>query len=317
MSFIKKSNAAYLLLLNAVLWGSSYVWSKMLLEYLPRFSILFLCSLGGLVSTLLIYYPQLRTISLKAIGRSAGISVFSIISNTFFILALQFTSSSNAAFIVQMSVVFTPFLMAAIEKKRPEGKSVLSILVAILGLFLLTCDLNNFCLKLGDLFALGNALFFSVFLTCQKVHSEKLNPVHFSMIHHAINTAGFLTLMLIVESTSIRNLKNINSQFLLLISMSILITILTILIQSAAIKFVRPEKAALIYTIEPVAALVLAGIFIGEKLEGPSAVIGCGLILLSVIYSLYTHERKKEIHKDLNNGAVLRGGKGFDEYGKI
>lgn len=293
MGFIKKSNAPVFLFLNAFLWGSSYVWSKMLLEYLPRFSILFICSLGGLVSTLAIFYRSIRTIDRSALLPSIITSIFSILSNTFFMFALQYTSSSNTAFIVQTSVILTPLIMAVIEKKMPGGKIILSAFVAMCGLFLLTCDFKSFRLNTGDLLALGNAVFFSIFLASLNVNSKKVNPVHFTFIHHSLNTVVFLCMSLLMESPLI-NLQKLHSPiFGLLIAASMSVSVITVLVQSAAIKFVRPEKATLIYTFEPVTALLLAFVFIGEQLNGAKSVIGCVLILLSVIYSLYRPKAKR------------------------
>lgn len=287
MDIVKKNNAAIFLLFNALLWGSSYVWSKMLLGYLPRFSILLLGSLGGLIATALIFRSSLKSIKKDAVVLSIIISLFSVISNTFFMFALQYTSSSNTAFIVQLSVVITPFLMALFEKKLPEGKVVGSAVIAMIGLFLLTCDFQNFTLNIGDLLALGNAIFFSIHLACLNRYSNRLNPAHFMITYHATNTIAFLAMAAMFEMRLVSYYNLATPQFAMLISASIFIAVVTVLIQSTAIRFVRPEKATIIYTLEPVTALVLAVVFLGEKFTGIIPVIGCALILVSVALSMY------------------------------
>lgn len=288
MEMVKKSNAAVFLFINAFLWGSSYVWSKMLLGYLSRFSVLFLCALGSLITITIAFYPRLKGIKRSAVLPSVLVSLFSVVSNIFFMFALQYTSSSNTAFIVQLSVIITPVLMALIEKKMLQGRIVASAIIAVGGLFLLTCDFSNFRLNIGDLLALGNALFFSAFLAGNNISSRKVDPVHFSFIHYATNTAAFFFMVLFAEAEKV-HIQGLKSPvFAALISISILITFVTILLQSSAIKFVRPEKATLIYTMEPVTALILGYAFLGESLNGKKAVIGCVLILLAVVFSLYT-----------------------------
>lgn len=295
MAMIKKSNAALFLVFNAFLWGSSYVWSKMLLGYIPRFSILFICSLGGLAATALVFFPNIKSIDLNTIKKSVIISFASIISNTFFILALQHTSSSNTAFIVQMSVVFTPLLSSFIDKKKPEGKIVLSAAISLSGLFFLTCDLNSLTFKAGDLLAVGNALFFSIFLTSQKYNSDKINSIHFTFVHHFTNAIAFFGAAYIFEIKTINFSNLYDPAFTILAGASIFITAATILIQSSAIRYVKPEKATLLYTFEPVAALVTAGIFIGERMDGMKAGVGCLLIIIAVIYSIYTPSSMRKI----------------------
>lgn len=295
MGFIKKSNAQLFLFLNAFLWGSSYVWSKMLLGYLPRFPILLICAMGGLLSTVVLFRKSIRSIGLHEIVPSVVISSFSILSNTFFMLALQYTGSSNTAFIVQTSVVITPVLMALFEKRALEGRIIISSVAALLGLFLMTCEFENFSLNAGDLLALGNAVFFSLFLAGLRLYSKRLDPVHFTFIHYSTNTLVFFFIAFFFEMPSIDFEKLKTPVFVVLAAASSCIAVVTTLIQSSAIKFVRAEKATLIYTLEPVTTLLIASVLIGERLEGVKSVIGCILILVSVIYASFKHRPQREL----------------------
>jgi drug/metabolite transporter (DMT)-like permease len=293
MGMIKKNNAPIFLFFNAFLWGSSYVWYKMLLGFLPQFSILTICSFGCLISTFIMFYPYIKTINRKELLPILKISILSIVSNSLCMLALQFTSSSNTAFIVQLSVIITPLLMSLSEKKIPQGKLIASMIIALIGLFLLTCDFKNFRLRPGDLIALGNALFFSIYLVSLNRNSSKVNPVHYTFIQHTSNTVVFMILAGFLEIHAI-NFQNLKSPvFVILITVSIFISLVTILIQSLAIKFVRPEKATFIYTFEPITAMFLGFLFMGEKLAGITPIIGCLLILVSVVFSLYNPKRIK------------------------
>jgi len=292
-SLISKNNAKAFLFLNGILWGSSYVWSKMLLSYLPRFTILFLSSLGGLITIVLLYFHSLNKIKAETILPSIAICSFSIISNTFFILALQYTSSFNTAFIVQLSVLITPLLTAINEKKLPEKEVITGAVGALAGIFLLTCDLRSFCFNPGDLFALGNAVFFSLYLASMRINSNKINPVHFTFIQHAVNTPVYFLASIFLKKpfTEVGNLKS--PQFIILIAVSIIVTVFTILIQSSAIRYVKAEKAVIIYTIEPVTTALLGFVFLGEKPEGFGAMAGCILIIISITLSLYKKESKR------------------------
>lgn len=275
MRFIKGSNGQVFLLINALLWGSSYIWSKMLLSYIPRFSILLICAVAGLIVTSAAFFPSLKHITMTAFLISLAISGLSIVSNTFCMLSLQYTSSSNTAFIVQMSVVITPLIMA------------------LMGIFLLTGDISSFSLKVGDVLALCNALFFSLYLVGLKIASNKVNPVHLTFVQHIINSTVFLTLALFLESRYMDFGVFTNLQIILLLAASAMVVIITTLVQSAAIKYVRPEKATIIYTIEPVTAALLAFGLLGEKFSGINAVFGCMLILLAVVFSTVKIGKRK------------------------
>lgn len=285
MKFVKSTNAQVFLFINAILYGSSYVWSKMLLQYIPRFSILFICAMGSLAVTLIMFFPIIRSITGKVFLISMAISGLSVLSNTSCLLALQYAGSSNTAFIVQMSVVITPVIMAVLERKKPEARLLICSLIALAGIFLLTGGTGGFMAGIGDIMALCNALFFSLFLACLKLFSNKVHPAHFTFAHHATNSVVFLILSLVLEAHEIDYGVFINPQFIVLAAASSLVVIITTLVQSTAINYVKAEKATIIYTFEPVAAALLAFVLLGEKPGGLMAGIGCLIILLAAILS--------------------------------
>jgi len=210
--------------------------------------------------------------------------------------ALQYTDSYNAAFIVQLSVVITPLIITCFKKRLPEGRVVVSAVGALAGIFLLNFDAKGFQFNIGDLLALGNAVFFSLYLASLKINSKRIDPVQFTFIQHAVNTPVYLLLAFLLETGNIR-LENMKSApLIILITVSIFITVFTILIQSSAIKYVQAEKAVLIYTIEPVTAMILGLFFLGEKPEGFGAITGCILIIFSIMISLYEPQYQQEKH---------------------
>jgi len=294
MNYLKRTNPSILLYVNAFLWGTSYIWSKMLLEYLPRFFILFMGSLGGLITTTIFFYPALKKINKSAAIPSMLISGFSVISNIMSMLALENTKSSSAAFIVQLSVVITPLLMAILERKIPGIKISVSIFVALAGIFMLTCDFNTFTFNIGDLYALGNAFFFSLFLIGQKLCAKKVETVHFMFIYHLTCTVAFFSLAIVFDHSYIDFDRLVTPVFIALAFASIFVSVVTILLQNMALKHLRPEKATLIYTLEPVTTLILGYILLGERLTGIRPVVGCLLILISVFFSTFRMETEDE-----------------------
>lgn len=176
--------------------------------------------------------------------------------------------------------------MAIIVGRLPEKNIVLGSVTALAGIFLLTCDIGTLRFNPGDLFALGNALFFSLHLVSIKLNSDKVDPVHFTLVHHIINSAGFFVLAFLLERQDITTQYLKTPVFALLIMASTAVSALTVLIQSTALKYVKADMASLIYTLEPVAASVLAFAILGERMNGIMAFAGCLLILISVMFSI-------------------------------
>jgi drug/metabolite transporter (DMT)-like permease len=198
-------------------------------------------------------------------------------------LALKRTSGSNTAFIVQLSIVITPIIMAVLEKKAPARKTILPALMAMIGIYLITCSGKEFQINTGDIFALLNAICFSLFIALQNKYAQDVNAIQFTFVQHATSIIAFLSLSLIFESGTITFGNLVNPVFFVLIAINAVVIIFTSLFQSSAIKYVRPENAAIIYSLEPVTTALLGFLLIGERFAGAQAVIGCIIILTAVL----------------------------------
>jgi len=172
--------------------------------------------------------------------------------------------------------------MSAAKRKMPDKMTVISAFTALTGVFLLTFDFSSLKFNIGDFFALVNALFFSLYLVALRIFTEGTDPVQFTFMQHAASTVAFFGLMLAFENGG-TEIRSIDLPVAGVLVLSVLISVSTILFQSKAIKYVRPEKAAVIYTIEPVAAAVLAYFIIGEKMSGFKTVAGSFLILAALL----------------------------------
>ena len=224
-----------------------------------------------------------------------AVSSFSVLSNIFFMLALQYTSSSNTAFIVQLSVILTPVIMALLNGKMPQGKVFFCAFLAVGGVFFITFDFQSFRLNTGDLLALCNALLFSCFLAGQNRIAGKVTVIHFSIIHYIFNFLVFALLAGLFEFRSISFPSLASPLFAGLAAINILVSVITVLFQGAAIKYVIPEKAILIYTLEPVTTLILAWAFMGEQQDGLKSAVGGLLILCAIVLSVA--KRPVKLHK--------------------
>jgi drug/metabolite transporter (DMT)-like permease len=285
MKIITKANAQFFLLLNALFWGSSYIWSKMLLNILPPFFILFICSILGLLITVTLFKKHLTAFTKRNIVVCILISLVSVASNTFCMLALTRTSSANTAFIVQLSIIITPIIMSILDRKAPTLKIIVSALLAMGGIYLITCYRKGLQVNLGDIFALCNAICFSLYIALQNKFLDEVNPVQFTFFQHATNFVVFLSLALVFEADSISFWNTLSPLFFVLIGLNAIVIIFTSLFQSSAIKYVRPENATILYSFEPVTTAVLGAVILGEKFTGIHSIVGCFIILFAVIIS--------------------------------
>jgi drug/metabolite transporter (DMT)-like permease len=272
----KKRNAEALLVINAVIWGSSYVLNKILLRSLPMFTVLFLFSLGGFLFSFLFFRKVVKGVDKKTVLR-----ILSVLSNIFCMLSLKRNDSSVTAFVVQSSVVITPFLVSFYEKRKPEKVRILNALVAFSGIFLITVRFEDFQFNFNILFALANTLFFSLYLVGQKVLAPSVDSKQFLLVHYLFCSLVF-TGPAILEYVRIRNSLSLVS-LLPLVLVCTFFAVFPVIAQTFALVFIKPEKAALIYALEPVTALITAALFTGERPDSIKTLAGLFLIFLSLI----------------------------------
>ena len=123
-----------MLLVVAIIWGSSYAVAKQALWFYPVLG--FLAIRFGLTFILLL--PQLRGEGLRAIrpGLPLGLMMLCIfLCETW---GVMLTTASNAAFLISLCVVFTPFVEWAMLRQRPSNLLFGACGLSLVGVWLLT-----------------------------------------------------------------------------------------------------------------------------------------------------------------------------------
>ncbi len=191
---------------------------------------------------------------------------------------LQFTGAGRAGFITGLSVVIVPVLGAVLERNR-IGRSVLvGVGCAIAGLALLSLgdpESRHFELNLGDALVFGCAWGFGLHI---------LAVGRLARAHSAVWLAFAQILVVAVFSSMAAMLWEQPSGAGLMAVWpaaaftGLLCTVVGFTVQTRAQAFTSPTHTALIFSTEPVFALLFAALLIGERLGTPE-LLGCGLIL--------------------------------------
>ena len=177
---------------------------------------------------------------------------------------------------------FTSFFEPIIMKRKIDTVEVLLGLLAIAGIYLIFNFYPQY--KTGIVFGIISAMLASIF----PVYNKKLLK-HFTP--HALTlfemTGGFLALCIVIPFylhffPAYYYLPTFSDWVWLLI-LSWICTILSFILQLNALKLISPFTANLTYNLEPVYAIILAFIIFREnKFLGPGFYFGLSLILLAV-----------------------------------
>jgi drug/metabolite transporter (DMT)-like permease len=187
---------------------------------------------------------------------------------------LQYTSTSNSAFITGLFVVFTPLVETARTRRLPPRNVLVAVAVSAIGLFMLTgAELS---LNRGDALTLGCAAMFGLWIYLGGVFSQRFDAVTLT----AAQLAGFAVLA--VPVVAIGGLGTVDAQVIAAVGVTgVLCSAVAFSVQLWGQRYVEPSRAAVILLFEPVVA-GLVGFAVGERLGG-AGYAGATVILAGIV----------------------------------
>jgi drug/metabolite transporter (DMT)-like permease len=268
-----------------IVWGSSFILMKNLLDYTPVFAYLSLRFLLATVILCLMFHKRLKSIKLQTLkmGVLVGLSLFAGMALQ--VTGLQYTTASNSGFITGLNVVLVPVLSALYLKKKPPLQAVIGVICAAVGLFFLSGG-AQFRFNLGDLLTFLCAVCFALQIIFIDEAAAREDPVLIAIIQVA-SAALLFTFVWGVQGFS---LPVINTTLVTTILWTGAFgTAFAWGVQTVAQKYTTPTRTALIITCEPVFAAIFAWTIpnsqgITEK-PGVYTIAGCVLIFGGMLLS--------------------------------
>ncbi|AOY01185.1 DMT family transporter [Jeongeupia sp. USM3] len=268
-----------MLLLVALLWGTSYGVAKGALAWYPVLG--FLAVRFGLTFVLLL--PSLRQLARPA-GRgalNAGLPLGAVLLAIFIceMFGVALTSAANAALLISLCVVFTPFAEWAMLKRRPEAKAVVAALVSLAGAAMLAGN-ASLRFNLGDALMLAAAVLRAVNVCLIKKLTED-RPVAMltlTAVQAGVVCAGSVAVALLVSDAGLPALPRAPAFWAAALYLVLGCTIFAFFAQNWAIRRGSPTRVSLLMGSEPVFGALFAAAWLGERLT-PLAWCGAALIV--------------------------------------
>jgi drug/metabolite transporter (DMT)-like permease len=169
-------------LITIMIWGTTFISTKILLEDFAPVEILFFRFVIGLLALLVACPHRLRGTSRKqeltfmAAGL-AGVTLYYLLEN----IALTYTTASNVGVIISAAPFFTAMLVSRLPGgEKPVRNFFFGFCTAIIGIFLISFN-GSAVLKLnplGDILALASAVVWAVY----SVLSRKIGEFGYNTI---------------------------------------------------------------------------------------------------------------------------------------
>jgi len=283
---MKSFKAELLLALVTVIWGATFLFTKIGLEYtnfsfymILRFSVAFFASL-------LVFGRFYKSFDRKVFNAGLVLGLLFGVGFIFQTLGLKFTAVSNSAFITGLTVPLTPIVAFLIFRKRFKYSSILGVIIAFAGLTIYTNPFKN-SFNIGDLVTMVSTLFWAFYITYMDVLTKEIKTYKQTSLIVVLQLFFCLTISIITffvfEYKDFYFIPSWN----LVLSLGfngILASLIVTFIQTSAQKFTTPVKAALIFSMEPIFASIFS-IVMGMEMMTGIKVLGGVVMLMGIVVS--------------------------------
>lgn len=297
-----------LALLTMTIWATTYVSTKLLLQYIEPMEILLYRFLIAYF-ILLIAYPKFEKISnvkeelLFIVAGISGVTLYYLIEN----IALKYTLASNVGLFISISPILTAILSNFfLEHGSLTRQLVYSFIIAIIGVFLVIFN-GNFVLNLnpfGDLLAILASVMWAIYsVTLKKINTKY--HYHNLYITRKIFFYGVLFMIPLMLQFKVNfhfNNLMIPIVFLNLLFLSLIASALCFLMWNMGVNLIGAIKASNYIYIVPLITAITSVIVLHERIT-PIVIIGACFILTGLYISQngfknpikYLIKNKKEI----------------------
>lgn len=271
--------AEILLALLVIARATAYMFSKLLLQSMGQFTLLGVRSSIAFLILIVICFRSIRQISKNDIiyGSIAGAAFFVVMC--FELAGLAHTSSVSISFEENTAVVFVPVIIALIKRKLPDRKTVLIVLMCTLGIVLLNFRPEGFEFNIGDFYGMMSAVTYALTIIIITEIGNKADPVRIGIVQVGMMALLSMVAAFIFECPS---LPSTGTEWGYMLYLAVVCTAFGFTLQPYAQSGTTAERAAVICALNPAAAAVLGGVFLGETLT-VRGIIGAILIMASII----------------------------------
>ena len=262
-----------------IFFGMTYVLTKICLNYSTEFHIISFRFLIAFIVSLIFLYKKIFPIKIKEFIYSLILSIILFLVFITMTIGVKYTTATNASFLISLSVIFIPFFSWIFNKEKPKKNIFIVLIIALIGIMLLTLD-KNLELHIGDILCLICSLLFSFHIIITERFVRNNNPITLGVLQFGgVAILSFLV-QYPIEKFSLP--KNENFWISLLI-LSVFCTALAYIIQTVSQKKLSSTLVGFILSLEPIFSGIF-GYFILNEYLSFQQYVGAFLLLISVIY---------------------------------
>ena len=278
------------LLLGTTIWGFAFIAQSVGMDMIGPFTFQSVrCTLAVLFLILCAFAMDIGKCSFREsvekwknptlwkVGLICGCALF--VAASLQQIGLVYTDAGKAGFITAMYIVLVPILGLCLGRK-PQKAAVFSVILAVVGLYLLSC-MGASGINKGDLFLMGCALAFAVQINCIDQLAGDLDGLRLNCIQSLVVAVMSVPFMALTETVVVADILACWGPlcFAGILSMGVAYSL-----QIIGQKDLEPTAASLIMSLESVFAALGGWLILHETMTGWE-MFGCCLVFAGVILS--------------------------------
>jgi drug/metabolite transporter (DMT)-like permease len=268
-----------------LLWGSTFVVVKNSLDDSSVFVFLALrFTLAGVCMA--VFRPQVfRVLQREEIFAGVRLGFFMFCGYAFQAAGLRYTTASNSGFITGSSVVLVPLILALFWGKRVTLWVYFGTIAAAAGLYFLTVPITGVAhLNRGDVVTFFAAMSYAVHIILVGDYAREHSAAALSVLQ--VLACAVMAWLTAFGANAIRwqpmRFHSTSQLWIGIAVCAVFATAVAFSLQLWAQQFTTPSHAAIIFTLEPVFAVITSYVVLRERLVLRS-VAGAALVLAGIL----------------------------------
>lgn len=287
----KRTKFEILLILIIIARSTSFMISKITMDVMDPFTILANRYFIAFVIMSIIYFKGMIKTDMNILIKGLIIGAIYTAVMGLEMYGLKYTDSGTCSFLEHTAIVIVPFIQALLIKKFPELKTIISSIIAILGVGFLTLSAINTNINIGYLYCILAAVVYAFAIIYTTDFSLKVKD----SVALGIWQVGFMALFTFIIALFTEDIRipSTSSEWFAIMYLAIVCSCFGLTLQPFAQSGTTANRAALIAAFNPLSVAIIGVVFLHEKLT-VTYVLGGILIVTAILLSINSEQEKND-----------------------
>lgn len=295
------------LLVVALVWGSTYLTAKDLVEPATVVAVLALRFVVTVLAMAPFCVQRMRRTSRHEVRTGVILGAILAIEFALETFGIAGTSATNAGLIISLAIVLTPVMESLLTRTWLPPRLLVAGVVSVVGVALLASGSSFGAPTWGDGLVLAAATVRAVHVaaTHRLSAGRRQDSITLTFVQLSVCAVVFCGLSPFAGDSLIEVVPRLAAgQWVELVYLALVCTVFAFVVQTWAIRLTSPSRVSLLLGTEPIWALVLGLTLAGDRI-GWIGLVGAGAIVVGTQWGRRIEQRFRDSQPQGAGGAAL------------